>query len=78
MGPVASFLDVALDLSGGACGAFGRPSGALVCIGAAGGHPPSVLGRIPGMVEGRLKGISCSEAVFNGARPLCGDVLGRG
>ena len=76
-GPVASYLDVTMDLSDGTYRPYRKPNNPPVYINAASNHPPSILKHVPKMVEKRVQSISSDEAVFNNAKTLYEEVLKR-
>ena len=68
-GPVASYLDVTMDLSDGTYRPYRKPNDSPVYINAASNHPPSIWKHVPKMFEKRLQSISSDEAVFNNLKP---------
>ena len=76
-GPVASYLDITMDLSAGTYKPYRKPNDSPVYINAASNHPPSILKHVPKMVEKRLQSISSDEAVFNNAKTPYEEALKR-
>ena len=76
-GPVASYLDVTMDLSDGTYRPYRKPNDSPVYINVASNHPPSILKHVPKMLEKKLQSISSDEAVFNNAKTPYEEALKR-